>query len=238
MSTAVPRNRRTVEGVRATVILLLLTVSACGPTNSPRPEGTGADNAQWAVVQEYLDLQAAWEEQAGGMHAIFIAVAGTVEESLQRAEEEHGQLPDATAALAAARQLVAAGGPYTIEAAEFLIERSAGPTAMIDPLRHERLEELAAEVGPAEAFAALRAAEEVTWEVLIARIGPDWSVVQDYLDEQDAWLESRRTAAAEGGGPPRIARATERGSSRRRGAGDPRRGGRAREDGRGGGVPR
>ena len=59
------------------------------------------------------------------MHGIFMAGDGTVEENLQRAEEEHGQLPDATAALAAARQLVAAGGPYTIEAAEFLIERSA-----------------------------------------------------------------------------------------------------------------
>ena len=204
MSTAVPRNRRTVEGVRVTVILLLLTVSACGPTNSPHPEATSAGDAQWAVVQEYLDLQAAWEEQAGGMHDVFMAGDGTVEENLQRAEEEHGQLPDATAALAAARQLVATGGPYTIEAAEFLIERSDGPIAMIDPLRHKRLEKLAAEVGPAEAFAALHAAEEVTWEVLIAKIGPDWSVVQDYLDEQDAWLERRRAAAAEGGGPPSV----------------------------------
>ena len=204
MSTAVPRNRRTVEGVRVAVILLLLTVSACGRTDSPHPEETSADKAQWAVVQEYLDLQAAWEERAGGLHDVFMAGDGTVEENLQRAEEEHGQLPDATAALAAARQLVAAGGPYTIEAAEFLIERSNGPTAMIDPLRHERLEELAAEVGPTEAFAALRAAEEVTWEVLIRKIGPDWPVVQDYLDEQDAWLESRRAAAAEGGGLPSM----------------------------------
>ena len=201
MSAAVPRNRRTVEGVRMTIILMLLTVSACGRTDSPHPEGTSADKAQWAVVQEYLDLQAAWEERAGGIHDVFMAGDGTVEENLQRAEEEHGQLPDATAALAAARQLLAAGGPYTIEAAEFLIERSDGPTAMIDQMRHEKLEELAAEVGPAEAFAALHAAEEVTWEVLIAGIGPDWSVVQDYLDEQDAWLESRRAATAEGGPP-------------------------------------
>ena len=204
MSTAVPRNRRNVESVWATIILLLLTVSACGRTNSPHPEATSADNAQWAVVQEYLDLQAAWEEQAGGMPDIFMAGDGTVEENLQRAEEEHGQWPDATAAHAAARQLVAAGGPYTIEAAEFLIERSAGPIAMMDPLRHERLEELVAEVGPAEAFAALRAAEDVTWEALIAKLGPDWSVVQGYLDEQDAWLERMRSAAAEGGGSPRL----------------------------------
>ena len=121
MSAAVPRNRRTVEGVRVTIILVLLTVSACGRTDSLHPEETSADKAQWAVVQEYLDLQAAWEERAGGMHDVFMAGDGTVEENLQRAEEEHGKLPDATAALAAARQLVAAGGPYTIEAAEFLI---------------------------------------------------------------------------------------------------------------------
>ncbi len=136
MSAAVPRNRRTVEGVRVTIILLLLTVSACGRTNSPHLEGTSADNAQWAVVQGYLDLQAAWEEQAGGMHDIFVAGDGTVEENLQRAEEEHGQLPDATAALAAARQLVAAGGPYVIEAAEFLIERPGAHCPVPVPARH------------------------------------------------------------------------------------------------------
>ncbi|MCY4122473.1 MAG: TlpA disulfide reductase family protein [Acidobacteria bacterium] len=198
MSAAVPRDRRTVEGVWVTMILLL-TVSACGGTDSPHPERTSADNAQWAVVQEYLDLQAAWEEQAGVMTG-----DGTVEEHLQRAEEEHGQLPDATAALAAARQLVVAGGPYTIEAAEFLIARSARPIAKIDPLRHERLEELIAEVGPAEAFAALHAAEEVMWEALIAKIDPDWSVVQHYLDEPNAWVERIRAAAPEGGGPPSM----------------------------------
>ena len=204
MRAAVPRNRRNVEGVWVTIILLLLTVSACGGTNSPHPEGTSAGNAQWAIVQEYLDLQAAWEEQAGAMHDIFMTGDGTVEEDLQRAEEEHGQLPDATAASDAARQLIAAGGPYTIEAAEFLIERSSGPIAMIDPLRRERLEELVAEVGGAEAFVRLQSAEDATWEVLIARIGPDWSVVQDYLDEQDAWFERMRAAVAEDGGPPSM----------------------------------
>ncbi len=203
MSTAVPRNRRTVEGAWVAIILLFLTVSACGRTNSPHPEATNADDAQWAVVQDYLDLQATWEEQAGGMHDIFMAGDGTVEENLQRAEEEHGQWPDATAALAAARQLVVAGGPYTIEAAEFLIERSAGPLAMLDPLRHERLEALVAEVGPAEAFAALRAAEDVTWEALIAKLGPDWSVVQDYLGRMPG-SSAMRTAAAEGGGSPSM----------------------------------
>ena len=35
-------------------------------------------------------------------------------------------------------------------------------------------------------------------------IGADWTVVQDYLDELDAWCGRMRAAAAEGGGPPRV----------------------------------
>ena len=88
MSVAVPRNRRTVEGVRVTIILVLVTVSACGRTDSPHPEAPSAGDAQWAVVQEYLDLQAAWEERAGGMHDVFMAGDGTVEENLQGTEEK------------------------------------------------------------------------------------------------------------------------------------------------------
>ena len=49
MSAAVPRNRRTVEGVRVTIILVLLTVSACGRTDAPHPEGASADKAQWRL---------------------------------------------------------------------------------------------------------------------------------------------------------------------------------------------
>ena len=204
MNTAVPGNRRAVEDVWVTIILPLLTVSACGGTNSPHPEGTSADNAQWAVVREYLDLQAAWEEQAGGMHDIFMAGGGTIEENLQRAEEEHGQLPDVTAAIAAAQELVAAGGPHTIEAAEFLIERTSSPLAMLGWQRDGKQDELAADVGPAEAFARLRATGDATWEALIDRVGPDWTVVQDHLDGLDAWYERMRaTAPPQDGAPPR-----------------------------------
>ena len=238
MSTAFPRNRRTVERVWVTIILLLLTVSACGGTNSAHPEGTSADSAQWAVVQEYLDLQAAWEEQAGGMHDIFMAGDGTVEENLQRAEEEHGQLPDATAASAAARQLVAAGGPYTIEATEFLIERSSGPIAMIDPLRRERLAELAAEVGGAEAFARLQSAEDATWGGADRQDRSRLVGGSGLPRRAGCLVRAHARSGRRGRWAAEHAKATERGSSRRYGAGDPQRRRRAREDGRGGGVPR
>ena len=198
MSTAIPRPRCLVEGVW-TVVLLLLAASACGPTGS-----SSTADARWAVVQEYLVLQAAWEEQAGALRDIVFSGEGTVVEMMQRAEEEHGQLPDVTAAIAAAQESVAAGGPHTIEAAEFLIERSRSPLAVLGWQRDGKQDALDADDGPAEAFARLRATEDATWEALIDRVGCDWTVVQDHLDALDAWYERMRaTAPPQDGAPPR-----------------------------------
>ena len=198
MSTAIPQRRRVVEGAWA-VILLLLATSACGPTAS-----SSTADARWAVVQEYLALQAAWEEQAGDLRDIVFSGEGALDETVQRAEEEHGQLPDVTAAMAAAQEIVAAGGPHTIEAAEFLIERTRSPLAMLGWQRDGKQDDPAAHVGPAEAFARLRTTEDATWEALIDRVGPDWTVVQDHLDELDAWYERMRTTVPpQDGAPPR-----------------------------------
>jgi len=51
MSTAVPRDRRTVEGVWVTMILLL-TAPACGGPDSRQPDRTSAANAQLAFVKD------------------------------------------------------------------------------------------------------------------------------------------------------------------------------------------
>ena len=177
---------------------LLLAISACGPS-SQSDEATADDDRRWAVVGDYLDRQAAWEQQAGDMQEILMTGDGTIEDKIRRAEEEHGQLPDASAAVAAARELVAAGGPHTVEAAEFLLERSGSLVAMME--RVQAIEELAADVGPDEAVAGLGSVDDATWEALIATIDPDWTVVQDYLDERDVWYARMRTGATEGGGP-------------------------------------
>jgi len=139
-----------------------------------------------------LDQQEVWEAEAGDVReTLFGGGAGSLDEKVRRTEEAHGELPDATSAIAAAREIVAAGGRYTIEAAVFLIERDRGPLGMLD--RQRRLEEAAADLGPAEAVETLGADDDRTWEALIAHIGTDWAIVQDFLDELDAWFAGLRT---------------------------------------------
>ena len=171
MSAATPRSLRAAEGVG--LATLLLASAACGPASSPYREASGDDGVRWAVVQMYLDQQEAWETEAGDVREIlFGGGAGSLDEKVRRMEEAHGELPDATSAIAAAREIVAAGGRYTVEAAEFLIERDRGPLGMLN--RERRLEEAAAEVGSAEAVETLGAADDRTWEALTAHLGPDW----------------------------------------------------------------
>ena len=169
---------------------LLIATAACGP----------GDTARWTIVQEYLDRQAAWEARAGGIRDILVAGSGPVDEKIRRAEEAHGEMPDAAPAIAAAREVIAAGGPRTAEAAVFLIDRSESPLGSLDTQR--RLAKLVADgMDPAEAIAQLRGGEDPTWEALIAHVGPDWRVVESYLDGHDAWV-ARLQSAREGGDSP------------------------------------
>ena len=140
---------------------LLIASAACEP----------GDNAQWAIVQEYLDRQAAWEARAGAIRDILLAGSGPVAEKIQRAEEAYGEMPDAAPAIAAAREVVTAGGPQTAEAAVFLIDRSESPLGRLDTQR--QLAMLVADgMACPEAIAQLRGAEDPTWEALIAHVGP------------------------------------------------------------------
>ena len=197
MSAATPRCLRAAEGVG--LATLLLASAACGPASSPYREASGDNRTRWAVVQDYLDQQEAWEAEAGDVREIlFGGGAGSLDEKVRRMEEAHGELPDATPAIAAAREIVASGGRYTVEAAEFLIERDRGPLGMLDGER--RLEEAAAEVGPAESAETLGVTDDRTWEALIAHIGTDWAIVQDFLDELEAWF-ARLRARGDGSSP-------------------------------------
>ena len=188
MSTNHPGRRRWLHGV--VVIVGLALAAACGSLGDP-------DEERWAVVQEYLDRQAAWEERAGDIRSILMTGTGPLEERLRGAEEEHGAMPDATAAVEAARAIVAGGGPRTVEAAEFLIERWRNPGAVTT-----EMESAAAEAGPdaAAVGARLRTSEDQTWAALIAHVGPDWSVVQEYVDERSEWW--RRVSEGAGDGAP------------------------------------
>ena len=171
---------------------VLIASAACGPA--------GGDNAQWAIVQEYLDRQAAWEARAGAIRDILVAGSGPVDEKIRRAEEAYGKMPDAAPAIAAAREVVTAVGPQTAEAAVFLIDRSESPLGSLDTQR--KLAMLVADgMAPPEAIAQLRGAEDPTWEALIAHVGPDWRVVQSYLDGHDAWV-ARLQSAREGSDSP------------------------------------
>ena len=203
MSAAQSRRRQSLAGRRVAGFLFLFVVAAYGSTAC-----SGTPDPRWEVVQEYLDLQAAWEEETGGVNSILISGEGTLEEMVRRAEEEHGPLPDPTAAIAAAREIVAAGGPHTVEAAEFLLGRSADLLGLIDYERGGTLEDRAAEVGPADAFAELGALEDATWDALIDNVDPDWTAVQDYLDERNAWYGRMRSASPPEGGAP-LARGME-----------------------------
>ena len=186
MRTRHPAHRPSLLGV--VVIVGSVSAAACGSFGGP-------DEERWAVVQSYLDEQAAWEERAGGIRSILMTGTGSLEERMRGAEEAHGAMPDATAAVEAARAIVAAGGPRTVEAAEFLIERRRNPGVV-----RTAMENATAEAGPdaAAAGAMLRSSEDQTWAALIAHVGPDWSVVQAYVDDRSEWW--RRVSEGVGDG--------------------------------------
>ena len=166
-------------------------------------DGGGTNEERWTVVQDYLDRQAAWEEQAGDIRSPLMTSAGSLDDRIRGAEEAHGAMPDATAAVEAAREIVAAGGSRTVDAAVFLIERWRNPGAV-----RPEVDDAAAGAGPdADAVGAtLRSSEDPTWAALIAHVGPDWSVVQEYVDDRSEWWRRVSEGVGDGGaqdGAPR-----------------------------------
>jgi len=109
----------------------------------------------WKLVQAYLDLDEAW-------HAKDVEIQNSdvsAEEKQRLRTEERGEHPDIVLAVAAARSIVASDGRKATEAATFLVEHTQGlsPTADAD-----------IEFGMA---------------ALAERLGPDWSIVEDYMDQ-------------------------------------------------------
>ncbi|MXY25869.1 MAG: redoxin domain-containing protein [Acidobacteria bacterium] len=77
----------------------------------------------WAVVEEYLDLQNAWSQRMGE-----IAAGLPAEERNARIMEAFADRPDIRPAIAAATAIIDAGGDHdrVTEAAEFLVIRTVG----------------------------------------------------------------------------------------------------------------
>ena len=153
-------NRRGSLALASTAALLLLV--ACDPgTDADRDAGAG--QGAWDVVQAYVESDAAWHAGGGA-----IARSDDSSEERARQREELGPHPDVTAAVAAARKIVA--DPEHAQgaaAAEFLMEHPSQLSETDD-------DDMA--VG-AEALAGL--------------VGPDWSVVQDYQKQAEAWTSRR-----------------------------------------------
>ena len=78
--------------------------------------------------------------------------------------QDLGSAPDATLAVAAAMAIIESNGERLMDAADFLLNQAGPP-----------------EEKRQSAFGAI-----------VAHIGPNWSLVQDYIESQTAWLEATR----------------------------------------------
>ncbi len=119
-----------------------------------------ASEPDWRLVEAYLQLDEAWHAKD---REITSADVGTEEKERLR-REERGEHPDIVLAVGAARAIIEADGNRAVEAAQFLMEHTPGvsPTADRD-----------IEFGTA---------------ALAERVGADWSVVDDFTNQNRGFL--------------------------------------------------
>ena len=82
----------------------------------------------------------------------------------ERLQQDLGPAPDDALAVAAAMAIIESNAERPLEAAEFLMNRAR----------------------PSEEL------QQAAFDAVVAHIGPDWSVVEDYIESQAAWLEATR----------------------------------------------
>ena len=170
MSIATDRPRGAVLlGLTAALVMALSACEKAGDGNQTTQAvavetvGTveSADSRNWKLIQAYNDLDRAW-------HAVDNEISrsdASDEEKERRRTEERGEHPDIVLAVVAARALAGGDGEHAVDAATFLIESTRGlsPTEASD-----------VEFGNAS----------------LKRIaGADWSVVEKYKDDFQAWKE-------------------------------------------------
>ena len=119
-----------------------------------------ASEPDWRLVEAYLDLDTAWHELD---REIATADIGG-DEKERRRKEERGEHPDIVLAVGAARAIIETDGKRAVEAAQFLMEHTPGLSPTVD-----------ADIE----FGTLALAE---------LLGPDWSLVDDFINPKEGFL--------------------------------------------------
>lgn len=119
-----------------------------------------ASEPDWRLIEAYIELDTAWHEMD---REIAMADIGN-DEKERRRKEERGEHPDIVLAVGAARAIIEADGKRAVEAAQFLMEHTPGLSPTVD----DDIE-----------FGTTALAE---------RIGPDWSVVDGYMNPDKGFL--------------------------------------------------
>lgn len=119
-----------------------------------------ASEPDWRLVEAYIELDTAWHAMD---REIATADVGD-DEKERRRKEERGEHPDIVLAVGAARAIIESDGKRAVEAAQFLMEHTPGLSPTVD----DDIE-----------FGTLALAE---------RIGPDWSVVDGYMNPDQGFL--------------------------------------------------
>ena len=161
-------------GLTAALVMVLSACEEAGESNQGTQAETvetteSADSRNWKLIQAYNDLDRAW-------HAVDNEISrsdASDEEKERRRTEERGEHPDIVLAVVAARALAGGDGEHAVDAATFLIESTRG-------------------LSPTEA------SDIEFGNAALKRIaGADWSVVEKYKDDFQAWkdeVEARREA--------------------------------------------
>ena len=119
-----------------------------------------ASEPDWRLVEAYLDLDTAWHELDREIATADI----DSDEKERRRKEERGEHPDIVLAVRAARAIIESDGKRAVEAAQFLMEHTPGLSPTVD-----------ADIE----FGTLALAE---------RVGPDWSLVDDFTNPKEGFL--------------------------------------------------
>lgn len=136
-------------------VAALLPLIAAGAANANPPPSTD----HWSVIDAHKEAIRAHRTKAWE-----IRNADVLAEEKERLLQDLAPAPDGGPAVDAAVSIIESNGERSMEAAEFLMNRTR-------PSEEE---------------------QQSTLDAVTSNIGPDWSLVEAYIDSQAAWLEATR----------------------------------------------